>query len=373
MKRIKSVLKGLLIRAVELKASDLHLTANSAPWVRLSGRLTLLEEPVLSEEDCRELIFSAMTDRQKARWENDLEIDFGFGIENAARFRVNIFMQRGHLAGVFRVVPFHIRSLEELRLPLVLKDLAKKRRGLVLVTGPSGSGKSTTLASMVDEINRKRRGHIITLEDPIEFLHTPKSCLVSQREVHSDVRSFTRALRSILREDPDVVLIGELRDAETVTSALRIAETGHLTLATLHTNSAQSTIQRIIGLFSPYQQEQIRLQLSGVLEGIVCQRLLPAADARDCAVATEVLIPTTGIRNLIRDKKDHQIYSLIQTGQGESKMHTMNQSLVELLVNRRIDYEAALAESPDISEMQQILQSKRIGWSGSETLKEERS
>jgi twitching motility protein PilT len=372
MCNIRPVLRGLLLRAVELHASDLHLTANSTPWLRLAGELTPLEDPFLNEDECRDLIVSAMTEPQKKHFEHDLGIDFGFGLEGAARFRANIFMQRGLTAAVFRVIPSQIRSLEELRLPPVLAELTRKKRGLVLVTGPSGSGKSTTLASMVDRINRQRKGHIITVEDPIEFLHSHRGCVVSQREVNVDVESFGQALRSILREDPDVVLIGEMRDLETVTSALRIAETGHLTLATLHTNSAHSTISRIIGMFPPHQQDQVRGQLSQVLEGIVCQRLLPLVEGSGCAVATEVMIPTPGIRNLIRDKRDHQIYSLMQTGRNKFGMHTMNQSLVQLLVMRRILYQVALSESPDVSELKEILQLRGMNCAGTEAQKSNR-
>jgi twitching motility protein PilT len=367
----KTVMYQLLTETVDRKASDLHLTVDSRPCIRLSGELTRLDYPVLSQDEARELIFSMMTERQKQRFGEELEIDFGCGIEGRARFRASVFLQRGCVSAVFRVIPLRISTLEELGLPEVLVELTRRRRGLVLVAGPTGCGKSTTLASMIDRINSQRRGHIVTIEDPIEFLHSHKGCLVSQRELNSDVKSFAQALRTILREDPDVVLIGEMRDLETVNSALRIAETGHLTLATLHTNTAQSTINRIISFFPSHQQEQVRRQVSLALEGIVCQRLLPQLGRGGTVVATEILIPTLGIRNLIRDKRDHQIYSAMQAGQDRSGMHTMNQSLVELLRMKKIDYRVALAESPDRAELLQILQLRglggvgRNGWKGS--------
>jgi len=355
MQNSKASVTNLLLQAAESGASDLHLTVGSAPFVRLAGQLKPLDFPVLKDGECRDLIFSLMTERQRNRFEEELDLDFGFAVEGISRFRANVFMQRSRVAAVFRVIPLQIFDLEELGLPPVVAELADKRRGLVLVTGPSGSGKSTTLASMIERINKERRGHIITVEDPIEFLHSSKGCLVSQREVKTDVRSFSQALRMVIREDPDIVLIGELRDLETVTSALRIAETGHLTLATLHTNSAQSTINRVIGMFPPHQHDQVRRQLSSVLEGIVSQLLLPEAGGDGCIVATEVLIPTLGIRNLIRDKKEHQIYSLMQMGQKRFGMHTMNQSLARLLSQDRINYESAVIESPDLFELKEIL------------------
>jgi twitching motility protein PilT len=296
-----------------------------------------------------------MTDQQKFKYEEDLEVDFSFGVRDVARFRANVFTQRQATAGVFRLIPYEIKSLEELGLPPVLATLTEKPRGLVLVTGPTGSGKSTTLASMIDRINRNLSGHIITVEDPIEFLHSHKQCLINQREVLGDTKSFASALRMVLREDPDVVLIGEMRDLETIESALRIAETGHLTFATLHTNSAHSTINRVVDAFPPHQQQQIRAQLSMVLEGIVCQALLPRADGLGRVVATEVLIPNSGIRNLIRENKVHQLYSMMQMGQEKFGMHTMNQSLAQLHIARKITYEVCVSESSSPDELKEIL------------------
>jgi twitching motility protein PilT len=301
-----------------------------------------------------------MTDEQRKRFDQLLGLDFGFGIPDLARFRGNAFFQRGSVAGVFRVIPERIKGLETLGLPTVVKRLARKRRGLVVVTGPTGSGKSTTLASMIDKINRESKGHIITVEDPIEYLHKHQSCIVNQREVHSDVDSFASALRTILREDPDVVLIGEMRDLETVRAALRIAETGHLTLATLHTNSAYTTINRIVDLFSPHHQDQVRTQLSLVLEGIVCQNLLPRADGMGRLLAAEILIPTAGIRNLIRENKVHQIYSMMQSGQGKWGSQTMNQSLARLLGQGKITLEVCFSESSKVDELEEIVASMGV-------------
>jgi twitching motility protein PilT len=296
-----------------------------------------------------------LTDQQKKRFEETLELDFSFGIRGLARFRCNMFNQRGAVAAVYRLIPENIRSFQELGLPPVLATLADRPRGLVLVTGPTGSGKSTTLAAMIDKINTERREHILTIEDPIEYIHQHKGCLVNQREVHSDTHSFAAALRAALREDPDIVLIGELRDLETIESALRIAETGHLTFATLHTNSAAQTINRIIDVFPAHQQGQIRTQLSLVLEGIVCQALLPRADGNGRVMALEIMIPTPAIRNLIRDDKVHQIYSTMQTGQEKLGMQTMNQSLATLYQRRLITLEAALGASSNRDELEQMI------------------
>jgi twitching motility protein PilT len=297
-----------------------------------------------------------MTDQQKFRFEENSEVDFSFGIKNLARFRANVFSQKSNPAGAFRLIPYEIKSLQELGLPPVLASLTEKPRGLVLVTGPTGSGKSTTLASMIDKINRELKGHIITVEDPIEFLHQHKSCIVNQREIHQDTASFSNALRMVLREDPDVVLIGEMRDLETVEAALRIAETGHLTFGTLHTNSAHATINRIVDVFPPHQQQQIRAQLSLVMEGIVCQTLLPKADGAGRVVAAEILIPNTGIRNLIRENKVHQLYSMMQMGQEKYGMQTMNQSLAQLFTQRKISYEVCVSQSSNADELKGILE-----------------
>jgi twitching motility protein PilT len=305
--------------------------------------------------ETKALAYSVLTDAQKKRFEESLELDFSFGIRGIARFRCNVFNQRGAVAAVYRVIPEEIKPFKDLGLPPVIATLAERPRGLVLVTGPTGSGKSTTLAAMIDKINIERRDHILTIEDPIEFVHQHKGCIVNQREVHSDTQGFSAALRAALREDPDIVLIGELRDLETIESALRIAETGHLTFATLHTNSAAQTINRIIDVFPSHQQGQIRTQLSLVLEGVVCQALLRRADGTGRLVALEILVPTPAIRNLIRDDKVHQIYSTMQTGQEKFGMQTMNQSLATLYQRRQITLETAMAASSMKDELEQMI------------------
>jgi twitching motility protein PilT len=296
-----------------------------------------------------------MTDAQKHRFEEDLELDFSFGLKGLARFRANIFNQRGAVAAVFRVIPFEIKSFAQLNLAPVVAKLCDRPRGLILVTGPTGSGKSTTLAAMLDKINSERHEHIITIEDPIEFVHPHKNCLVNQREIHQDTKSFSGALRAALREDPDVVLIGEMRDLETIESALRIAETGHLTFGTLHTNSAASTINRVIDVFPAHQQPQIRAQLSLVLEGVLCQALLPKAGGQGRAMAMEVLVPNPAIRNLIREDKIHQIYSSMQSGQDKYGMQTFNQSLMTLYLQKTITIETALLRSSSPDELQDMI------------------
>jgi twitching motility protein PilT len=350
-----ATLPELLAALVQLKGSDLHITTNTPPQVRVHGRLQTLDLPPLGPAETKALAYSVLTDSQKKRFEETLELDFSFGIKGLARFRCNVFNQRGAAAAVYRVIPEEIRSFNDLGLPPVLATLAERPRGLVLVTGPTGSGKSTTLAAMIDKINNERREHILTIEDPIEYIHQHKGCLVNQREVHSDTHGFGNALRAALREDPDIVLIGELRDLETIESALRIAETGHLTFATLHTNSAAQTINRVIDVFPAHQQGQIRTQLSLVLEGIVCQALLPKADGTGRVMALEVMIPTPAIRNLIRDDKVHQIYSTMQTGQEKLGMQTMNQSLATLYQRRLISLEAALGASSLKDELEQMI------------------
>jgi len=350
-----ATLPELLKTTVELGASDLHLSIDCPPQVRVHGELRRLELPALTPTDSKALTYSVLTDAQKKRFEETLELDFSFGIRGVARFRCNMYNQRGAVAAAYRQIPEKIRGLEELHLPPVIAKLADRPRGLVLVTGPTGSGKSTTLAAMIDKINTEQHGHILTIEDPIEYLHQHKGCMVNQREVHSDTQSFTNALRAALREDPDVVLIGEMRDLETVESALRIAETGHLTFATLHTNSASSTINRIIDQFPAHQQGQIRTQLSMVLEGIVCQSLLPKINGEGRVVSMEILIPTAGIRNLIREDKVHQIYSAMQTGQEKLGMQTMNQSLATLFFRRQISLETAISASSNRDELQEMI------------------
>ena len=298
-------LPELLQTLVQMEGSDLHITTNTPPQIRVHGHLTRLDGAALTPSDTKQLSYSVLTDAQKKRFEETFELDFSFGIKGLARFRVNMFNQRGAVGAVYRLIPEQVRSFQELSLPPVLATLAERPRGLVLVTGPTGSGKSTTLAAMLDKINKERRDHILTIEDPIEFVHQHQGCLVNQREVHSDTESFSNALRAALREDPDIVLIGEMRDLETVESALRIAETGHLTLATLHTNSTSQTINRIIDIFPAHQQSQIRTQLSLVIEGIVCQALLPKIGGGR-VVALEIMVPTAGIRNLVREDKVHR-------------------------------------------------------------------
>src|SRR5512135_2652654 len=348
-------LSELLKRMLEMNGSDLHLTTNSPPQVRVHGSLRPLDLPPLSPADTKQLAYSVMTDAQKHRFEENLELDFSFGLKGLARFRANIFNQRGAAGSVFRIIPFEIKSFQQLNLPPVVAKLCDRPRGLILVTGPTGSGKSTTLAAMLDKINMDRHEHIITIEDPIEFVHQHKNCLVNQREVHSDTKGFAEALRSALREDPDVVLIGEMRDLETVESALRIAETGHLTFATLHTNSAASTINRIIDVFPAHQQPQIRAQLSMVLEGILCQSLLPKSDGKGRAMCMEIMVPNAAIRNLIREDKIHQIYAAIQSGQDKLGMQTFNQALATAYFQKQITLELALTRSSSPDELQEMI------------------
>jgi len=350
-------LQQLLKAMVEKGASDLHLTTGSPPQLRIDGSLVPLRVHAMTPAETKTICYSVLTDSQKMRFEEDQELDFSFGVRNLARFRANLFMQRGAVGGVFRTIPFKIATLSELGLPPILEELANKPRGLVLVTGPTGSGKSTTLAAMIDKINTERHEHIITVEDPIEYLHPHKNCVVNQREVGADTNSFKKALKYILRQDPDVVLIGEMRDLETIEAALVTAETGHLCFATLHTNSAVQTINRIIDVFPPNQQSQIRAQLSFVLEGIVCQTLLPRATGNGRVPALEVMIPNAAIRNLIREDKVHQLYSQMQIGQGKSGMQTLNQCLGSLYLRRLISLEEAVSHSSEPEELQQIIAS----------------
>ncbi len=347
-------LNSLLKNMVEQGGSDLHITINSPPQVRVDGILRPMNLPPMTPTETKQIAYSIMTDNQKHRLEENLEVDFSFGIKGLARFRANVFHQRGAVAAVFRQIPYKIMNFRELGLPPVVEKLCDKPRGLVLVTGPTGSGKSTTLASMIDKVNRERHEHIVTIEDPVEYLHEHKNCLVNQRELLADTHSFSNSLRSVLRQDPDVVLIGEMRDHETVEAALRIAETGHLTFATLHTNSAAQTINRIIDIFAAHQQAQIRAQLSFVLEGILCQSLLPRASGKGRALAMEILIPTAAIRNLIREDKVHQIYGMMQAGQAKHGMMTFNQSLATLYFRRSITMQTALARSSHPDELQDI-------------------
>lgn len=351
-----STLPEMLQQTIQSGASDLHLTTGVPAQIRVDGKLRPINQQSLTAADTKRLAYSVMTDGQKHQFEEKWELDFSFGIKDLCRFRANVFTQRGAVGAVFRLIPFEIKGFKALNLPTVVEQLCDKPRGLILVTGPTGSGKSTTLAAMIDKINSERHEHILTIEDPIEFLHNHKSCIVNQREVSADTHSFSDALRVALREDPDVVLIGEMRDLETVESALRIAETGHLTFATLHTNSAATTINRIVDIFPSGQQPQIRAQLSMVLEGILCQSLIPRATGSGRSMAMEILIPTPAIRNLIREDKIHQIYSSMQTGQDKYGMQTFNQSLSQLVLTKQITLQDALSKSSNQEELQDLVQ-----------------
>jgi twitching motility protein PilT len=348
-------LHQLLKILVESNGSDLHITTNTPPQIRVDGKMTPLDFPPMNQVDTKQLCYSVLTDAQKHKFEEENELDLSFGVKGLSRFRGNIFIQRGAVAGVFRVIPYKILTFEELNLPPVVSELAAKPRGLILVTGPTGSGKSTTLASIIDYINLNRHEHIVTIEDPIEYLHPHKGCLVNQREVGADTKSFKNALKYILRQDPDVVLVGELRDLETIEAALTLSETGHLCLATLHTNSCAQTINRIVDVFPPYQQTQIRAQLSFVLEGIMSQTLMPKLNSKGRIMALEIMVPNPAIRNLIREDKVHQIYSQMQVGQDKFGMQTMNQSLYALFAKRLISLEEALGRTSDPDELKQMI------------------
>jgi twitching motility protein PilT len=359
-----ATLYDLLKMMIEKNASDLHITTGSPPRLRVDGKLEHIDLPPLTPADTKALCYSILTDAQKHKYEENNELDLSFGVKGLSRFRANIFMQRGAVAGAFRTIPFEIRTFKELGLPEIVNDLVKRPRGLILVTGPTGSGKSTTLAAMIDRINTERCDHIITVEDPIEYLHSHKKCLVNQREVNADTASFKAALKYVLRQDPNVVLIGEMRDLETIEAALTVSETGHLTLATLHTNSAVQTINRIIDVFPPHQQEQIRVQLSFVLECIMAQQLIPKKSGKGRVLSIELLVPNPAIRNLIREDKVHQIYSMMQTGQTKFGMQTMNQSLFELYSKGLISYEDAIGRSSVPDEIITMLQRNATTASG---------
>ncbi|MEZ4703930.1 MAG: type IV pilus twitching motility protein PilT [Bdellovibrionota bacterium] len=348
-------LQQMLKTMIEKGASDLHITTGSPPQLRLSGGLVPLRLPELTAKDTKQLCYSILTDAQKHTFEEHLELDFSFGLKGLSRFRGNLFYKMGSVAGAFRKIPYEIPEFETLGLPPVVKELIDRPRGLVLVTGPTGSGKSTTLASMINMINENKHHHIVTIEDPIEYMHPHKSCIVNQREVGADTNSFQNALKYILRQDPDVVLIGEMRDLETIGAALKIAETGHLTFATLHTNSCAQTINRIIDVFPPHQQSQIRAQLSFVLEGVISQILIPNSSGNGRVLSAEVMIPNPAIRNLIREDKVHQIYSQMQVGQAKFGMQTMNQSLYNLFSRRAISMEEAMFRSSDPEELRQLI------------------
>ncbi len=353
-------LRALLEEMIEKEASDLHCTAGERPKLRVDGDMADSSVPdVLTPKDTLQLAYSVLTENQKKRFEQEDELDFSFGIQNLARFRGNVFKQRGCVALVIRMIPFNVRTFQDLGLPPVIAKLAERPRGLVLVTGPTGSGKSTTLAAMIDKINKERKGHIITVEDPIEFIHRHQSCIVNQREVGTDTKTFANALKYALREDPDTILVGEMRDLETIAAALTIAETGHLALATLHTNSAAESINRIIDVFPHNQQSQVRAQLAFVLEGVITQTLLPKAKGRGRVMACEIMVATPAIRALIRDEKIHQIYSAMQAGK-KFGMQTMNDSLYQLWMNRDVTEDECLRVSGDPNEFLRMIGQKPI-------------
>src|ERR687891_61167 len=352
---------AVLSRMVEVRASDVHLTPGFAPAIRVRGRIAPMDDyPPLSPQDTREIVYSILNDAQRKRFENQQQLDFAYAIPGVARFRVNCFFQRGAVSAAFRHIPAEIQSLDSLGLPAVLEDFTRKPRGFILVTGPTGSGKSTTLASMVDLINSEREEHILTIEDPIEFLHAHKKCIVNQREIGADAIDFGVALRSALREDPDVILVGEMRDLETISTALTAAETGHLVFATLHTQSAPQTIDRIIDVFPAHQQDQVRVQLSVALEGVMTQQLIPTADGSSRVVAAEVLVPTPAVRNLIREGKTHQIPSAMQTGSNVG-MQTMDTALAQLVRAGKITQRVAEQRSSTPEELRRLMGMGGIG------------
>ncbi|MBU1471704.1 MAG: type IV pilus twitching motility protein PilT [candidate division Zixibacteria bacterium] len=352
-------LRELLEMMVKRNASDLHLTVGVPPVVRVDGKLVKLDVDTLTPEMTKKLGYSMMNERQRLKFEEESELDLSFGIENLSRFRCNVFVQRGNVAVAIRQIPYRVRSFEDLGVPMTVAEFAKMPKGLVLVCGPTGSGKSTTLAALIDKINRERQEHILTVEDPIEYLHRHINCIINQREVYADTKSFGEALKYALREDPDVVLIGEMRDLETIESAIKISETGHLAFATLHTNSAAETINRIIDVFPSSQQDQVRVTLSFVLQAIVVQQLIPKIGGGRC-LSTEILVATPAIRAIIRDDKTHQIYSMIQSGQ-KYGMRTMNDSLAELYLTRKITVGDALARSANPTELNEMISRRTAG------------
>ena len=350
----------VLTRMVQMGASDVHLTAGFKPAVRVRGQITALEDfPELTTQQTREIVYSILNDDQRKHFENDLQLDFAYAIPNVARFRVNCFFQRGAISAAFRHIPQNIKTLPELGLPAVLEDFTRKPRGFVLVTGPTGSGKTTSLAAMLDMINREREEHILTIEDPIEFLHPHHKCIVNQREIGTDAANFAHALKAALRQDPDVILVGEMRDIETISTALTAAETGHLVFATLHTQSTSQTVDRIIDVFPAEQQHQVRMQLSIALQGIVTQQLLPTADGSGRVCACEVLVPTPAIRNLIREGKTHQIYSALQTG-GAQGMQTMDSALATLVRAGKVTRAMAESRSSSPEELRRLMGTVRV-------------
>ncbi len=347
-------LRDLLQEMIEGGASDLHLTAGLPPMLRVDGNVKPTNREPLSPEQVQALAYSVLNEEQQKRFESNKELDFSFGVKGMSRFRGNAYLQRGCVGLAIRQIPYEIRSFRDLGLPVVMEKLARKQQGLILVTGPTGSGKSTTLASIIDKVNTERSAHIVTIEDPVEYIHQHKKCIVNQREVKADTESFGAALKHVLRQDPDVILIGEMRDMETMSAALTIAETGHLTLATLHTNSTFESINRIVDTFPPSQQNQVRAQLAFVLEGVLAQQLVPRVRGRGRVLVTEVMVCTPAIRAVIRDDKIHQIYGLMQAGQKHG-MQTMNQALFNAVVSREIDMEEALRRSSDPQELTQML------------------
>jgi twitching motility protein PilT len=353
-------LHQLLRAMIEKGASDMHITTGAPPLLRIDGAIVPLKIPALSPVETKQLCYSVLTEEQKIQFEKTKELDLSFGVKNLSRFRANVFLQRGAVSGAFRSIPFKILTFDELGLPPIIAELAARPRGLVLVTGPTGSGKSTTLASILDKINAETRQHIVTVEDPIEYLHPHKRSIVNQREVGSDTQTFKAALKYVLRQDPDVVLVGEMRDLETIEAALTIAETGHLVFATLHTNSALQSINRIIDVFPPHQQSQVRAQLSFVLEGVISQLLLPRAGTPGRCLALEVMVPNPAIRNLIREDKVHQIYSQMQIGQAKHGMQTLNQSLFSLYTRRMITLEEAMGRSNDVDELRNMIEGRGV-------------
>ncbi len=348
-------LRALLEEMIQKEASDLHITTGERPKLRVDGDITdSAVTDILTPKDTLHLAYSVLTENQKKRFENEDELDFSFGIQNLARFRGNVYKQRGCVSMAIRMIPFNVRTFQELGLPPIIAKLAERPRGLILVTGPTGSGKSTTLAAIIDKINKERKGHIITVEDPIEFIHRHQSCIVNQREIGTDTKSFANALKYALREDPDVILVGEMRDLETIAAALTIAETGHLALATLHTNSAAESINRIIDVFPSNQQSQVRAQLAFVLEGVITQTLLPKSRGRGRAMACEIMVATPAIRALIRDDKIHQIYSAMQSGKKHG-MQTMNDGLYQLYTNREVNQDECERVSNDPKEFLRMI------------------
>jgi twitching motility protein PilT len=350
---LESGLSDYLTDAFEAGASDLHITAGLPPMVRVHGQVRPLEYPKLTPNRTRELVYDILSNEQRQRLENTWELDISYSVPHMARFRVNVYFQRGSMGAAFRTIPHEIKSFRDLGLPQAIEDMTDKPRGLVLVTGPTGSGKSTTLASMIDKINETRQEHIMSVEDPIEFLHNHKKCIVNQREVNQDTKSFAQALKHVLRQDPDVILVGEMRDLETIGLAISAAETGHLVFGTLHTQDAPQTVDRIIDVFPSHQQSQVRAQFANAIQGIITQTLIPRRDGKGRAVACEILVPTPGVRNLIREGKNHQIYSAMQTG-GKFGMQTMDAALVELVRKGEISREEAEKRSNNPEEMQRL-------------------